>query len=122
MDADAAVAYARRSRGERKRPTTGWAALTPTELDVARLAGRGLTNPDIGRELFVQASRTGCSGWPAVTAAGHDTACARALEVEVINVGLIERMLSRGLTEIESRAPAARGDDTPPPDRPGARE
>ncbi|WP_308286336.1 helix-turn-helix transcriptional regulator [Actinomycetospora endophytica] len=53
MDADAAVAYARRSRGERRRPASGWGALTPTELDVARLAARGLTNPDIGRELFI---------------------------------------------------------------------
>ncbi len=35
-------------------------------------------------------------------AAETDTACARALEVEVVNVGLIERMLTRGLTGIET--------------------
>jgi transposase len=34
-----------------------------------------------------------------------DTACARALEVEVVNVGLIERMLTRGLAGIETMAP-----------------
>jgi transposase len=35
-----------------------------------------------------------------------DLACARALEVEVVNVGLIERMLTRGLEGVESMAPA----------------
>ena len=35
------------------RPTTGWASLTPTELKVARLAGEGLTNRQIGERLFV---------------------------------------------------------------------
>jgi transposase len=35
-------------------------------------------------------------------AAETDTACARALEVEVINVGLIERMLTRGLAGVET--------------------
>jgi hypothetical protein len=49
-------------------------------------------------------------------AAETDTACARALEVEVINVGLIERMLTRGLAGTETMArtqPTA-------PDQPGA--
>ena len=31
---DEAIAYAQRGRGERKRPTSGWASLTPTERDV----------------------------------------------------------------------------------------
>ena len=31
-----AIAYVRRGRGERKRPASGWASLTPTERDVAR--------------------------------------------------------------------------------------
>ena len=53
MDAEAAVGYARRARGERKRPAFGWEALTPTELAVARLAAEGLTNPAIGERLFV---------------------------------------------------------------------
>ncbi|GAC1378859.1 MAG: hypothetical protein NVSMB4_08450 [Acidimicrobiales bacterium] len=35
-----------------------------------------------------------------------DLACARALEVEVVNVGLIERMLTRGLAGVETMAPA----------------
>ena len=56
LDFDAAVAYARRGRGERKRPSAGWAALTPTELDVVALVTEGLTNPQIAERLFV--SRT----------------------------------------------------------------
>ena len=53
LDAEAAIAYARQARGERKRPPFGWEALTPTELEVARLAAEGLTNPAIGERLFV---------------------------------------------------------------------
>jgi DNA-binding CsgD family transcriptional regulator len=48
-----AVAYVRRGRGERKRPSKGWASLTPTELDVVRLACEGLGNKEIGARLFV---------------------------------------------------------------------
>src|SRR3984957_19619051 len=48
-----AVAYARRARGSRKRPTTGWDSLTPTELLVVDLAAQGLTNPEIGKRLFI---------------------------------------------------------------------
>ena len=50
---DEAVAYARRARGSRRRPSTGWDSLTPTELDVVRLAVDGLSNPEIGRLLFM---------------------------------------------------------------------
>jgi predicted ATPase/class 3 adenylate cyclase/DNA-binding CsgD family transcriptional regulator len=50
---DAAAAYASRARGERKRPTVGWAALTPTELEVVALAAAGLTNAAIGARLFI---------------------------------------------------------------------
>ena len=50
-----AVAYARRARGSRKRPTTGWDSLTPTELQVVELAAQGFTNPEIGRRLFIGA-------------------------------------------------------------------
>jgi len=50
---DAAVAYAQRGRGERKRPSFGWASLTPAELDVARLVGEGLPNKEIAAKLFI---------------------------------------------------------------------
>jgi DNA-binding CsgD family transcriptional regulator len=48
-----AIAYAQRGRGERKRPTSGWASLTPTERDVVRLVSDGLANNDIATRLFV---------------------------------------------------------------------
>ena len=50
---DEAIAYASRARGERKRPSTGWASLTPTELDVVRLIAEGFSNPEIGTRLFI---------------------------------------------------------------------
>jgi predicted ATPase/class 3 adenylate cyclase/DNA-binding CsgD family transcriptional regulator len=50
---DEAVAYARRGRGQRKRPDTGWASLTPAERDIARLVSEGLANNDIATRLFV---------------------------------------------------------------------
>jgi predicted ATPase/DNA-binding CsgD family transcriptional regulator len=49
----AAVAYARRGRGARRRPSAGWASLTPTELQVVRLAAEGLSNPEIASRLFI---------------------------------------------------------------------
>ena len=45
--------YAARGRGERKRPATGWAALTATEARVAALAAEGLTNAQVGEQLFI---------------------------------------------------------------------
>ena len=48
-----AVAYVRRARGSRGRPATGWDSLTPTELEVVRLVVDGLSNPEIGRRLFM---------------------------------------------------------------------
>lgn len=50
---DDCVAYATRMRGQRKRPSIGWASLTPTELKVAALVAEGLTNPQIGERLFM---------------------------------------------------------------------
>jgi DNA-binding CsgD family transcriptional regulator len=53
MEMDEAVAYARRARGERKRPSHGWESLTPTELDVVRHIADGLTNRQIGERMFI---------------------------------------------------------------------
>lgn len=53
---DEAVGLARRTRGRRGRPASGWASLTPTELEVVRLASTGLTNPQIGTRLFMSRS------------------------------------------------------------------
>jgi DNA-binding NarL/FixJ family response regulator len=53
LSTEEAIAYVRRGRGERKRPSAGWAALTPTERDVIRLVSEGLANKDIASRLFV---------------------------------------------------------------------
>jgi DNA-binding CsgD family transcriptional regulator len=53
LSTEEAIAYAQRGRGQRKRPTSGWAALTPTERDVVRLVSEGLANNDIATRLFV---------------------------------------------------------------------
>ena len=53
LSAEEAIAYAQRGRGERKRPASGWASLTPTERDVVRLVSEGLANNDIATRLFV---------------------------------------------------------------------
>ncbi len=53
LSADAAIAYAQRGRGERKRPSSGWDSLTPSERDVARLVGEGLGNKNIAARLFI---------------------------------------------------------------------
>ncbi len=54
-----AMTYATRRRGARGRPSSGWASLTPAEHDVARLAGEGLTNREIGERLFVSPRTVG---------------------------------------------------------------
>jgi DNA-binding CsgD family transcriptional regulator len=38
---------------QRKRPTSGWTSLTPTERDVIRLVREGLANNAIATRLFV---------------------------------------------------------------------
>jgi DNA-binding CsgD family transcriptional regulator len=52
MGTDEAVGYARRARGERKRPSRGWDSLTPTELEVVRHVAAGLSNRQIGERMF----------------------------------------------------------------------
>jgi DNA-binding NarL/FixJ family response regulator len=53
LSLEEAVAYAQRGRGEHAGATLGWSSLSPVERQVAELASRGLSNPDIGRELFI---------------------------------------------------------------------
>lgn len=53
LSTEEAIAYAQRGRGARKRPSSGWASLTPTELDVVRLVSEGLANKDIATRLFI---------------------------------------------------------------------
>jgi predicted ATPase/class 3 adenylate cyclase/DNA-binding NarL/FixJ family response regulator len=53
LSTEEAIAYARRGRGQRKRPASGWAALTPTERDVVQLVSEGLANNDIAARLFI---------------------------------------------------------------------
>ena len=53
LSLEEATAYARRSRGERTRPAAGWAALTPTEAEVARVVAAGLTNQQAASRLFM---------------------------------------------------------------------
>jgi predicted ATPase/DNA-binding CsgD family transcriptional regulator len=56
LDADQAVAYAQRGRGERKRPSSGWASLTPMERQVVDLLADGFRNTEIAARLFVAPS------------------------------------------------------------------
>ncbi len=53
LSVEEAISYAQRGRGERKRPASGWASLTPAERDVIRLLSEGLANKDIATRLFV---------------------------------------------------------------------
>jgi DNA-binding CsgD family transcriptional regulator len=53
---DESIAWLRRARGERKRPSAGWESLTPTELEVVRHAAAGLSNPEIGARMFISRS------------------------------------------------------------------
>lgn len=53
LSSEEAIAYAQRGRGGRKRASSGWASLTPAELDVVRLVSEGLTNNEIATRLFI---------------------------------------------------------------------
>ena len=53
MSTEEAIAYARRGRGERKRPAKGWGSLTPTENKVVSLVAEGLGNKDIAERMFI---------------------------------------------------------------------
>jgi predicted ATPase/DNA-binding CsgD family transcriptional regulator len=59
LSVEEAIAYAQRGRGKRKRPTSGWESLTPTERDVVRLVSEGLANNDIATRLFVSPRTVG---------------------------------------------------------------
>ena len=41
LSTEEAIAYARRGRGQRKRPSSGSGSLTPTERDVVQLVSEG---------------------------------------------------------------------------------
>ncbi|MGH3765934.1 MAG: LuxR C-terminal-related transcriptional regulator [Pseudonocardiaceae bacterium] len=53
LGTDEAVAYVRRARGARKRPSHGWDSLTPTELQVVCHITAGLTNRQICQRMFI---------------------------------------------------------------------
>jgi predicted ATPase/class 3 adenylate cyclase/DNA-binding CsgD family transcriptional regulator len=53
LSIDEAVDYARRRRGRRGRPRSGWASLTPAERKAVELVVEGLTNEEIGARMFV---------------------------------------------------------------------
>ena len=76
LSLEEAIAYAQRGHGERKRPSTGWASLTPTELDVVRLVSEGLGNKDIAARLFVSPSHGADPPDARVRQARHHIACA----------------------------------------------
>ncbi len=50
---DAAVGYAKRGRGSRRRPAAGWSSLTPTEMEVVNRVAEGLTNAEVASRLFM---------------------------------------------------------------------
>jgi DNA-binding CsgD family transcriptional regulator len=53
LSLEEAVQYALRRQARRPSQSTGWESLTRSERDVVRLVAQGLTNPEIGRRLFI---------------------------------------------------------------------
>lgn len=53
LSTEDAIAYAQRGRGERQRPASGWASLTPTERAVVGLVSEGFSNKGIAAKLFI---------------------------------------------------------------------
>ena len=53
LNLEEVTAYLLRSRGERRRPSSGWASLTPTEHAVVEQVRLGLTNPQIAERLLM---------------------------------------------------------------------
>lgn len=102
LSLDELVAYVSRARGERKRPSSGWASLTPTEEEVVALVAEGLTNPQIGERLFIARS----------TVKAH-------LSHIFVKLGVTSRSelaasAVRRLVLIDGRAPDPRPGDGPP--------
>ncbi len=75
LSLEEAIAYAQRGHGERKRPSTGWASLTPTELDVVRLVSEGLGNKDIASQALRFPSHGADAPDACVQQAGDHFAC-----------------------------------------------
>jgi DNA-binding CsgD family transcriptional regulator len=59
LSPEEAVAYALRGRRTSERATTGWDSLTSAEKEVVRLVSEGLTNPEVGRRLFISPRTVG---------------------------------------------------------------
>jgi predicted ATPase/class 3 adenylate cyclase/DNA-binding CsgD family transcriptional regulator len=53
MSLEQATHFALRGKGGRRRPTTGWESLTPTEQEVVRYVTEGLSNPAIAERMLV---------------------------------------------------------------------
>lgn len=50
---DDAVGLALGDHSRTARPASGWGSLTPAELRVAQLVAQGMTNPQVGEQLFI---------------------------------------------------------------------
>jgi DNA-binding CsgD family transcriptional regulator len=53
LSLEQAAELAMRAHGTRRRPPTGWASLSPTELEVVALVAEGKTNPEIASSLTI---------------------------------------------------------------------